>query len=129
MPLGNLHHKGCAIDMQSSRKSGGGKRRFVCRVFIQPIEGGEYFNFEFNILGYVKASHRIDRANSTRLEPADIARIKREPVYHADEPFVFENHGRRYLDSHGVDTMVANRCDARTRHEVRGEFPGLLFGC
>lgn len=59
--------------------------------FIQPIEGGEYFNFEFNILGYVKASHRTDRANSTRLEPADIARIKREPVYHADEPFVFEN--------------------------------------
>lgn len=59
--------------------------------FIMTNEEGVYINFEFNILGYVNASRRTGRNNSTPLLPDEIAMIKREPTYHADGPFVFED--------------------------------------
>lgn len=57
--------------------------------FVQPPGDGRYINFEFNILGYVNASRRYGRADAEHLTADEIASIKRETVYRADEPFEF----------------------------------------
>ncbi|MDE5642792.1 MAG: hypothetical protein K2I56_04815 [Muribaculaceae bacterium] len=45
--------------------------------FVQPEEGAEYWNFEFNCIGTVNASHRIRRPEPTRLSDDEIDRIRR----------------------------------------------------
>lgn len=45
--------------------------------FVQPRPGGEYWNFEFNCIGTVNASHRMTRPHPTRLTEAEISRIQR----------------------------------------------------
>jgi len=45
--------------------------------FIEPEPGGEYWNFEFNCIGTVNASHRLTRNAPVRLTEAEIARIRR----------------------------------------------------
>ncbi len=45
--------------------------------FVEPIPGGEYWNFEFNCIGTVNASHRMERPAPTRLTDNEIARIRR----------------------------------------------------
>lgn len=45
--------------------------------FVEPVPGGEYWNFEFNCIGTVNASHRKERAHPTRLTDDEIARIRR----------------------------------------------------
>lgn len=47
--------------------------------FIQPRPDGEYWNFEFNCIGAVNASHRFTRPAPTRLTPAEIDTILRYP--------------------------------------------------
>lgn len=49
-----------------------------CVEFFLSVPGsGEYWNFEFNCIGTVNASHRVTRSNPTRLSDAEIATIKR----------------------------------------------------
>ena len=49
-----------------------------CVEFLLKVPGSEeYWNFEFNCIGTVNASHRKDRKNPTRLTDAEIDRIKR----------------------------------------------------
>lgn len=49
-----------------------------CVEFFLKVPGSEeYWNFEFNCIGTVNASHRKDRKNPTRLTDAEIDRIKR----------------------------------------------------
>lgn len=48
-------------------------------VFLQPRQGGEYWNFEFNCIGTANASHRITRPNPTRLTATELAAIERHP--------------------------------------------------
>lgn len=48
-------------------------------VFLQPHEGGPYWNFEFNCIGAVNASERIERPNPRRLSDEEIALIRRYP--------------------------------------------------
>lgn len=48
-------------------------------VFLQPADGGEYWNFEFNCIGTANASHRLTRPEPTRLSPDELARIERFP--------------------------------------------------
>lgn len=45
--------------------------------FVKPVAGGEYWNFEFNCIGAVNASHRIERPAPTRLSDEEIAQIQR----------------------------------------------------
>lgn len=48
-------------------------------IFLQPQEGGEYWNFEFNCIGAINASHRLTRPQPTRLDAGELARIVRHP--------------------------------------------------
>ncbi len=48
-------------------------------VFLQPEDGGEYWNFEFNCIGTVNASHRLTRPKPVRLTGEELARIVRYP--------------------------------------------------
>lgn len=46
-------------------------------IFLQVPGSDEYWNFEFNCIGAVNASHRKERKKPFRLTDAEIARIKR----------------------------------------------------
>ena len=49
-----------------------------CVEFFLQVPGSEeYWNFEFNCIGTVNASHRATRSNPHRLSDAEMARIKR----------------------------------------------------
>ncbi len=49
-----------------------------CVEFFLKVPGSEeYWNFEFNCIGTVNASHRKDRKHPIRLTDAEISRIKR----------------------------------------------------
>lgn len=54
--------------------------------FVEPKPGGEYWNFEFNCIGTVNASHRMERPFPTRLSDDEIARIRRYASC-GDRPF------------------------------------------
>lgn len=45
--------------------------------FLQTLNSKEYWNFEFNCIGTVNASHRETRENPTRLSVEEISQIKR----------------------------------------------------
>lgn len=45
--------------------------------FLQVPGSSEYWNFEFNCIGTVNASHRVERPNATRLNDQEIASIGR----------------------------------------------------
>lgn len=47
--------------------------------FVQPHEGGEYWNFEFNCIGRLNASHRKERPAPVRLTAEELALVKRIP--------------------------------------------------
>lgn len=61
-------------------------------VFIRPYAGGEYWNFEFNCIGAVNASHRVERPAAVRLSDDDLETIVRRadfpPVPFAERPAV-----------------------------------------
>ncbi len=46
-------------------------------VFLSVPGSPEYWNFEFNCIGTVNASHRVERPNAVRLTPAEIGTIGR----------------------------------------------------
>ena len=45
--------------------------------FVEPVPGGEYWNFEFNCIGAINASHRMVRPQPTRLDADQLASIRR----------------------------------------------------
>lgn len=45
--------------------------------FVQPQPGGEYWNFEFNCIGAINASHRMVRPQPTRLNDEQLATVRR----------------------------------------------------
>lgn len=47
--------------------------------FVEPHGDGRYWNFEFNCIGALNASHRVERDKPTRLSPAELAQVKRWP--------------------------------------------------
>ena len=47
--------------------------------FVDPRSDGHYWNFEFNCIGAINASHRTDRHNPTRLTPEELAQIRVYP--------------------------------------------------
>ena len=47
--------------------------------FIDPACDGHYWNFEFNCIGTINASHRIERPNPTRLTDDELAQVRRYP--------------------------------------------------
>ena len=49
-------------------------------AFFQPVEGGEYWNFEFNAGGWLNASHRLTRPNPTRLTADELATVSRKAM-------------------------------------------------
>lgn len=53
-------------------------------IFLQPDVGGEYWNFEFNCLGALNASHRMTRPAPIRLNHAELASVRRYPSLTAD---------------------------------------------
>lgn len=55
-------------------------------IFLRPRAGGEYWNFEFNCIGAVNASHRLTRPEPVRLSDQEIDRIGRFPSC-GKEPF------------------------------------------
>lgn len=60
-------------------------------IFLQPQVDGPYWNFEFNCLGALNASHRLRRPDPVRLTTQELASVCR----HADFP-------RQSFDEHGV---------------------------
>lgn len=48
-------------------------------LFMQLPGSAQYWNFEFNCIGAVNASHRVTRPNPVRLTDEQIALIKRQP--------------------------------------------------
>lgn len=48
-------------------------------VFLRPEPDGDYWNFEFNCIGAINASHRKVRPEPVRLTTAELARVKRYP--------------------------------------------------
>lgn len=48
-------------------------------TFIQPVKNAEYWNFEFNCIGTLNASHRLTRSNPTRLNSEELKQILRFP--------------------------------------------------
>lgn len=52
--------------------------------FVQPLPDGKYFNFEFNVAGYLNASHRKERPNPTRLTTEELTSIERQGKYCKD---------------------------------------------
>ncbi|MBR6431936.1 MAG: hypothetical protein IKS64_03705 [Muribaculaceae bacterium] len=49
-----------------------------CVEFFMQVPGcDEYWNFEFNCIGTLNASHRVERPNPTRLTPQELASIVR----------------------------------------------------
>lgn len=46
-------------------------------IFLQPRPDGPYWNFEFNCIGAVNASHRLVRPEPTRLTADELATIER----------------------------------------------------
>lgn len=62
-----------------------------CVEFFMQVPGSsEYWNFEFNCIGTVNASHRIERPNATRLSDEQISLIKRYSSC-GNEPFDEKN--------------------------------------
>lgn len=47
--------------------------------FIDPLGDGHYWNFEFNCIGAINASHRRERPNPTRLTSEELATVRRVP--------------------------------------------------
>lgn len=47
--------------------------------FVEPHGDGRYWNFEFNCIGALNASHRVERDKPTRLQPAELEQVKRWP--------------------------------------------------
>ena len=47
--------------------------------FVEPHGDGRYWNFEFNCIGALNASHRVERDKPTRLSSAELAQVKRWP--------------------------------------------------
>ncbi|MGM9873142.1 MAG: carbohydrate-binding family 9-like protein [Muribaculaceae bacterium] len=45
--------------------------------FIDPLGDGHYWNFEFNCIGAINASHRRERPKPTRLTSEELATVKR----------------------------------------------------
>ena len=45
--------------------------------FVSPLRDGHYWNFEFNCIGTINASHRTERSNPTRLTADELARVRR----------------------------------------------------
>lgn len=45
--------------------------------FVSPTCDNHYWNFEFNCIGTINASHRSERRNPTRLTPDELARVVR----------------------------------------------------
>ncbi len=45
--------------------------------FVEPQPGGEYWNFEFNCIGAINASHRMVRPQPTRLDAGQLATVRR----------------------------------------------------
>ena len=54
--------------------------------FMQVPDSDEYWNFEFNCIGALNASHRAERSNPTRLTPEELTSVKRYASC-GDEPF------------------------------------------
>lgn len=55
-------------------------------AFIEPVAGGEYFNFEVNINGSLYVSHRYGRPNPTRLSLDECATVLRKATPQVTEP-------------------------------------------
>lgn len=47
--------------------------------FISPTCDRHYWNFEFNCIGAINASHRTERSNPTRLKCEELAQVQRVP--------------------------------------------------
>lgn len=60
--------------------------------FVKLPDGKEYFNFEFNCIGRINASHRESRNNPTRLTAEQLSQI-RTLASCGREPFA-EKHGK-----------------------------------
>ena len=45
--------------------------------FVSPTLDNHYWNFEFNCIGAINASHRSERHNPTRLNDAELASVRR----------------------------------------------------
>lgn len=97
-------------------------------VFLQPEPDGEYWNFEFNCIGAINASHRLVRPEPTRLSKDELARIERypscgtRPFCELEGVFTWNLLVRIPLDLLGVDASAGPV-------EMRGNFYKCASEC
>ncbi len=99
-----------------------------CVEFFMQIDGSpEYWNFEFNCIGTVNASHRVERPRPVRLSDEQIASIKRYASC-GNEPFEEKSGNHKWsltiaiplalVGIENVHCIMANfyKCADRTSH-------------
>lgn len=75
--------------------------------FMQPFEGTDYINFEFNAAGICYAAHHMNDTASVKFTPEEFAQIKRhtklagQKIEEQEGP-VFGNCRYRYMANDGV---------------------------
>ena len=102
-----------------------------CVEFFMQVPGSEeYWNFEFNCIGTLNGSHRVERPAPTRLLPAELSSIKRyascgnEPFEEQEGTFCWDLTVSIPLELVGLDAdnlpefIKGNfyKCGAKTAH-------------
>ena len=82
-----FENKGLGLRAVNSENQSPVSQDSCVEFFVQPdINNPRYWNFEFNAIGTVNASNRIERPNPNRLDDTEIDRIERYPSV-GKEPF------------------------------------------
>lgn len=98
--------------------------------FIQVPGNDEYWNFEFNCIGTLNASHRVERNNPTRLTAQQLAMVKRyascgtEPINEQDGLYCWDLTVSIPFELVGInnarvpDYILGNfyKCSAKSAH-------------
>lgn len=118
-----------------------------CVEFFMQVPGQEqYWNFEFNCIGVLNASYRVERANPTRLNAEQLASIERyascgtEPINEQDGIYCWDLTVSIPLELVGLDSthfpdyILGNfyKCSGKSSHrhyvswsEIDGEKPNF----
>lgn len=89
--------------------------------FLQPPTSDEYWNFEFNCIGAVNASHRVRRPDAVRLSDTQIASIKRYASC-GTEPFEMKHGVHRWTLTIAIPFELIGIDKARLPNHIHGNF-------
>ena len=122
----------CGFDLRARNTEDNGRQweDSCCEFFVQEPAGERYFNFEINCIGRILGASGPGRKDRVRLDPADLARIRRittlpvRPYDEADSLHAWDIAVLIPFDLFGADpacppeTLKANfyKCGDETAH-------------